>query len=502
MKKAVFVQTMRQGDENTIKGGVSSKELMLRAGKAIAESHDFSGKTAIVCGKGNNAGDGYVLATILQDKAQEVALFLVENSFSEDGKYYFDQCVNKNIPYEMLSEKTDLSGFDTVVDCLFGTGFRGEPTGCYRIAIEKINASDAFVLSADIASGINGDNGLGDCFVRSILTVTIGEYKPGLFLARGKDAAKKIIVADIGIKTENNNMFVSEDTDYKEFIQKREEYSHKGKFGYTAILGGCENYVGAVKLAASSLSALRAGGGVTRLIVGKNVYPYVAPIGVESTFFTLPTDEDGDMIFDEDKLSESIKGTKAVAVGMGWGKGKDNRKIVRYLVENYEGRLLIDADGLNALAYDTDVLLHKKGEIVLTPHLGEMSRLMCKTIAEIESDPIGAAKSFSSRYGVVTVLKGPTTIVTDGEETILVPKGCVGMATAGSGDVLSGILVGILGQDFDNILLSVAYATYLNGLSGEIAQQEKGDISLIASDTVAKIPEAIRCLRAKNEIKW
>lgn len=501
MRKVVFVQTQRDGDIATIRKGTPALELMKRAGEAVFSAHEFSGKTAIVCGKGNNAGDGYVLALLLQDSARECALFLVENAFSVEGKYYFDLCQRKKIPVEIMTEKTDLKGYDTVVDCLFGTGFKGTPKDEYKKAIEKINASGAFLISVDVASGINGDNGLGDVYVKSDLTVAIGDAKPGLFLGKGKDSAKRIIVKDIGIEAKNDKLFVAEDTDFSEFIQYRENYSHKGKYGYTAILGGCEKYVGAIKLAATALSALRAGGGVARLIVGKNVLPYVATIAVETTLFPLPTDEEGDMVFRPESLSESVRGTKAIAVGMGWGKGKNNFAILKHLIRTYEGPIIIDADGLNALASDVTVLQEKKGVVILTPHLGEMSRLTGRPVAAIEADPVCVARDFSARFGTITVLKGPTTIVTDGEEMILVQKGCAGMATAGSGDVLSGILAGVLGQSTKNIILSVAYATYLNGLSGEFAQEEVGDISLVSSDTVRHIPTAIRYLREKNRIK-
>ena len=182
------VETMRKSDAQTILNGVSGRTLMARAGKGIFESHVWRGPVAIVCGSGNNAGDGYVLALELSEASIPCTLFLISDRFSEDGKYYYDACIARGIPSVPFDAATELSEFSEVVDCIFGTGFSGCARGVARDAIEAINRSGAYVISADVNSGLSGDHGLGAVYVRSDLTVSIGTRKQGHFLGNAKDA--------------------------------------------------------------------------------------------------------------------------------------------------------------------------------------------------------------------------------------------------------------------------------------------------------------------------
>ena len=300
------------------------------------------------------------------------------------------------------------------------------------------------------------------------------------------------------MKKIEENVYNIENSDIKEIFKIRNPESNKGDFGYIGILGGCENYSGAIKLANMSATALRAGCGVVRLIIPKNIENFVAPYLLEQTMFTLDTDEKGNMIFDENKIKETLSKLKALAIGMGWGSGNDNEKILKYIIENYNIPLIIDADGINCLSkIDLNILKKYKGKIIITPHLKEFERISKVKIDEVKVNPIKYAKQFAKEYNVIVLLKGHTTIVTNGEDTYLVEKGCPGMATAGSGDVLSGILVGILGYNKPNIL-TVSAGAYLAGTAGEIAQEKYTDISMKASDTIECIPEAIKIIRIKN----
>ena len=300
------------------------------------------------------------------------------------------------------------------------------------------------------------------------------------------------------MKKIEENVYNIENSDIKEIFKIRNPESNKGDFGYIGILGGCENYSGAIKLANMSATALRAGCGVVRLIIPKNIENFVAPYLLEQTMFTLDTDEKGNMIFDENKIKETLSKLKALAIGMGWGSGNDNEKILKYIIENYNIPLIIDADGINCLSkMDLNILRKYKGKIIITPHLKEFERISKVKIDEVKVNPIKYAKQFAKEYNVIVLLKGHTTIVTNGEDTYLVEKGCPGMATAGSGDVLSGILVGILGYNEPNIL-TVSAGAYLAGTAGEIAQEKYTDISMKASDTIECIPEAIKIIRIKN----
>ena len=216
--------------------------------------------------------------------------------------------------------------------------------------------------------------------------------------------------------------------------------------------------------------------------------------------YPISNDKDNKMIFNKEEIDKSLEKIKALAIGMGWGNGKDNEKILTYILEEKNVPCIIDADGLNTLArMDLNILKKAKNKIILTPHLKEFERISKNPIETIKENPIELAIEFAKKYNVILLLKGSTTIVTDGDETYLVKKGCSGMATAGSGDVLSGILVGILGYNEPSCKI-IAAGAYLAGVSGELAQQKYTDISMKASDTIEMIPEVIKIIRSNDEL--
>lgn len=483
MRDVVSVRVMRGSDEYTIKYKTDSKTLMKRAGEAVFSAYDWKGKTAIVCGTGNNAGDGYVLAGLLKDKCR---LFLLKDKFSEDGKYYFDECVKMGVEYTFIDENTEFDLFDTIVDCIFGTGFKGEAEGLAKTVIDKINASGKYVISVDIPSGLNGDTGKGYSVV-SDLTVSIGTLKTGLILNQAKDKIKKLVNCPIGIDIIGEKYCLLEKEDFIGTIPERKNHSHKGTYGYTALWGGCDEYSGAVKLCNMSLAALKSGCGVNRLIVPESTAEGVMPYLLESTLFKMPH-MGGKTVFAPDKINEALQGIKALAIGMGWGASDEYKKILSYILKNFKLNLVIDADGLNTLSQMDMTILQKTAcRVCLTPHLKEFSRL--SGIA-IENITIESAKAFAKKYNVVLLLKGTATTVTDGENVYFVNTGCPGMATAGSGDVLSGILAGLMGY-LDCDIKSVALGAYIAGKAGEIAQSETNAVSMTASDTVRCIGKAI-----------
>ena len=231
----------------------------------------------------------------------------------------------------------------------------------------------------------------------------------------------------------------------------------------------------------------------------KSIEVSIAPYLLEQTMYPISNDEDNKMIFNKEEIHKSLEKIKALAIGMGWGSGKDNEKILAYILEEKNIPCIIDADGLNTLAnMDLNILKKAKNRIILTPHLKEFERISKNPIEKIKENPIELAIEFAKKYNVILLLKGSTTIVTDGDETYLVKRGCTGMATAGSGDVLSGILVGILGYN-EPSAKSITAGAYLAGVSGELAQQKYTDISMKASDTIEMIPEAIKRIRCNDE---
>lgn len=208
MVKTVSVETMRKSDAWTIANKIPSKELMRRAGEGIFKAALWKSPVGIVCGKGNNAGDGFVVALYLKRDGIDVDIILLADTFSEDGKYYYDQCVGECINVVKFEEGMSLKGYGTVLDCIFGTGFAGEPRGIYKEAIEAVNDSGAYVVSADINSGLNGDTGDGSTFVLSDLTVSIGDFKPGHFIGRAGQAMEERVNVDIGIEIQGEYILI------------------------------------------------------------------------------------------------------------------------------------------------------------------------------------------------------------------------------------------------------------------------------------------------------
>ena len=490
MITVVDTATMRRSDAETIAEGTSGRELMARAASGIFGSCRWQGPVGIVCGYGNNAGDGFALALLLQAAGIECEVILLAHRFSEDGAYFYGKCKENSVKMRDFAEKKELSGYAEVVDCIFGTGFHGSPEGEAREAIEAINRSGARVISVDINSGMNGDNGLSEVAVRSDLTVSIGSYKNGHFLGDAKDLIAEKCTIDIGIAIRGRQNHLIGREDVRECFPSRRQSSHKGSYGYVGILGGCREYAGAVKLANSAASALRAGCGVATLIIPESIYVGVAPYLLESTAALMP-DRDGRMQFEPETLDRHLQGKRALAIGMGWGSAPENAEILRHVLQNYDIPTVIDADGLNTLArMDRAILRESRCRVILTPHMGEMSRLTGKSVAEITADPIAAAETLARESGACVLLKGACTVVTDGETTYLVDRGSAGMATAGSGDVLSGVLVGMLGYA-EPTALTVAAAAYVTGRAGELADGRVNPISHIASDTVRALADAI-----------
>ena len=275
--------------------------------------------------------------------------------------------------------------------------------------------------------------------------------------------------------------------DIKDLFLKRDIEANKGDFGKVGILGGSIKYNGAVKLANMSLSTLRSGCGLVRVIVPKEIEEFVAPYLLEQTMYSYESLED---------IKKSISDLDVLAIGMGWDYDEEHLAILKYILNYFEGKMVIDADGLNALVGHLDLLKYSKASVVLTPHLKEFSRLTDLSIEEIKKDKINIAKKFALENQVILVLKGHTTIVTNGDYIYLCCCGVSGMATSGSGDVLSGILAGMLAyQNYD--LLTISGGVMLNGIAGEIAEEKNKDIGMIASDTIKCIPEAIKKIRSE-----
>ncbi|MCR5339096.1 MAG: NAD(P)H-hydrate dehydratase [Lachnospiraceae bacterium] len=487
------VENMRNSDAATIAGGIPGRELMLRAGKGIYAAVSWKAPVAVICGSGNNAGDGYVIASYLHDDGIPCEIILLSEKFSGDGAFYYQKCKEAGITVTLWQEGQSLRRFATIADCILGTGFHGSVRGNVQSVIEEINKSGAYVVSVDINSGLNGDTGMTDLCVHSDLTVSVGGFQPGHFLQMAKDVMKERVNIDIGIKPAKQSAFLIEEEDIAPIFRPRKNHSNKGTYGYVALIGGSEKYSGAIRLAGMANAAMRCGAGVAKLAVPRCIARDVLPLILESTAFPL-SDEEGEIAFAEEEIQSLTTNVKTVAFGMGIGTGKGAERVLLWLLENYKGRLIVDADGLTLLAaLPAEKIRSSACSLILTPHIKEFSRLTGESIDEILAAPVAKAQAYASDMGVTLLLKGPATIVTDGRTTYLTDRGCAGMATAGSGDVLSGVLSAVLSFGGD-CLLATAAGAYINGRAGELAQEEMGSVSMIASDTVAKIPKVIKQL--------
>lgn len=508
MIRVLSVDNMRKSDAHTIATKTPSKELMFLAGKSIYDNVTWKPPVAIVCGSGNNAGDGYVVTQLLHDNGIDCSIFMLSSRTSQDGRYYLEGCNERSVPVYNVEKDgiPSFAGFNTILDCIFGTGFKGDVKGPSAQMIQAINESSAYKVSVDINSGLDGDNGLSKLCVHSDLTVSIGDYKPGHFLNMAKDVMAKRINCDIGIEPVYEPYWLLQHEDFNGLFTPRSNYSNKGSFGYIALIGGSARYSGAIKLAAMANAAMRSGVGVVKVAAPKSLTQAIAPYILESTLFPL-SDDNGEVVFCKEELDELMRGVRTIAFGMGIGVTDQTTRMLLYMMENYRGTLIIDADGLNILSSLTKqnpaILKDANCSIVLTPHAKEFSRLLGKSIDDYMENPIEEAKLYARQNNAIVLLKGPTTIITNGKTMYLTDSGCPGMATAGSGDVLSGILAAIcswaptlvnLGNEHgkeDTLLLAVAAGSYINGRAGEIAQAKTNPISMTAGDTAGSIKDAI-----------
>ena len=489
MQKVLTVAQMSISDKCTIDGGVPSTELMRRVARAVFDSGEWKGKTAIICGKGNNGGDGLALACIMIDEGIYPDVYLI-GDMSKDGRYYYDILQDKG--YDRIYSIAECNyDFDIIVDCIFGTGFKGQPKGEYAQVIDKINASGAYKISVDIPSGLNGDNGRYVTCVQADETITVQYAKTGLYLNDGKDMTGKLSIIDAGIGLYAEGAEIVEEQDVVLLFPKRKYNAHKGTFGKSGIMGGCGNYLGAVKLANMGLCALRSGGGLNVIMTPQSHVDNILGTVMESTVIGMP-DEDGYFVFDRQSIDNALQGVDCLAIGMGMGnRYAENAKIIEYIVANYPIKVIIDADGLNSLALNVSMLKCAKAQIILTPHVKEMSRLCSKSVEEIHDDPIGIAKSFAEEYGVTVLLKGASSVITDGRQVYMTTNGGAELSKGGSGDTLSGVMLGMLSQGVPPIESAYSSA-YITAKVAKDLTQEYSEYGVLPSDVAREIRRIIK----------
>lgn len=482
MLKLFSAEQMRAADGYTIKNlGVPSQTLMQRAGVAIAEEvaevANADSKIIVVCGTGNNGGDGYVCARELMSRGFSVSVFAAESKI--DGARLSSDCQREKTQFGGTYAST-IDG-DIVVDCLFGTGLSRTIEGAFAEIIDEINASGAFVVSADIPSGLSSDSGLilGSA-VRADKTVAIGGLKLGHALADGPDMCGAVTVKDIGICTEHSHCaYAYEDGDIAALFPARRRNSHKGTFGKATLICGSALYPGAAVLAVSS--ALRSGCGYVDAVCCAEVKSAIVPRFPQTVF-----------------SQEPGLTSECIAVGMGCGVSQELYNEICRLLKDYSGTLIIDADGLNSLAkFGVGVLKDKCCNVIVTPHAKEFARLTDKKVGEVLADPVGNAVQFARTYGVITLLKGAGTVITDGVKTAINTRGCSAQAKAGSGDLLSGFMCGSIARGLSAFEGAVC-AAYVLGAAAELAAGEFTEWSVTAADITKNTGRAIKNITLCN----
>lgn len=468
MYKVLTNSQMREADAYTINiKGIPSKELMLRAGLAIADEVErvYLKRNAhtvlVVCGTGNNGGDGFVCAEELKKRNVAVKVYAIDGKLSAD-------CAREKSVYS--GEYSGVVAGDIIVDCIFGTGLAREITGKYAEIITAINNAKSYIISADIPSGISGDSGMVlGCAVRADLTVAIAEYKVGHFLSDGLDYCGKIVKKDIGITCPQTDFaIIYEENDLKTFFPKRARNSHKGTFGSANIIGGSEKYIGAAALAVNA--ALQSGCGYVKLTTAPEVKCSLAPVFPQ-------------VIFNETFDLEA----QCIAIGSGSGVSRELYDKIKYILLNYRGTLIIDADGLNSVSeYGVDTLNSKGCRVVITPHVKEFSRLTGKTVREILADPINCAQKFARDYGIIVVLKSASTVICDGEHTVVNVRGNTALSKGGSGDMLTGFMCGCIARGLTPFNGAIC-ATNSLGISAELSSELKTEYCVTADDIIKNL---------------
>ncbi|MEO0125854.1 MAG: NAD(P)H-hydrate dehydratase [candidate division WOR-3 bacterium] len=508
MRRVVNHQEMREIDQRAEKEfSIPSLILMENAGHEVVRilkdylRKELKGyKVWVFAGKGNNGGDGFVVARYLKNEKAEVKVFLFAKEEELKGDAQKNYEIIKKIGLEIIEIKEEKFSLpfekpDIVIDALFGTGFSGKPNPLYRKAIEFINNSDALVLSIDIPSGVSEKGKVEDIAVKANLTVTMGLIKDSLILFPGKKYVGRLAIADIGIPNflleKEGDKFLLEKEDIKKIFPQRIPEGNKGTFGKVLVIAGSLGFSGAASLTA--LSALRIGSGLVRLASLREIMPALEAKLTEVVKIPLPQEEEGSYSIKVIPIIDNyLKDTDVIALGPGIGTKEKTKEFLLSLLPKIEKPLVIDADGINNLIGELAILKKMKGAAILTPHPGELGRLLNLSPQEINENRIEVAKEFAIKYNIILVLKGaPTVIGTPEGKVFFNPTGNSGLASGGTGDVLTGFIAGLLSQGLDP-LNSALSGVYLHGLCADIGVKEKTEYAFIASDILDYLPLAIK----------
>jgi ADP-dependent NAD(P)H-hydrate dehydratase / NAD(P)H-hydrate epimerase len=518
--KVLSAAEMREVDRlTTVRCGIPGLTLMENAGASVAEFiaqrwPKFAQRRVVVlCGKGNNGGDGFVVARRLRESGAKPELYL----FAAPEEMQGDAATNCKRWQEvsgalhlvrnsgdLQDAKPALDSADIIVDALLGTGTRGAVDGPFAEAIEAVNKRRAPVRSAvvavDIPSGLVADTGeaMGAC-INAMYTITFTAPKTGMILGTAGDHTGQVLVRDIGSPPElieevgKSNVRWIDWREVSVFARPRRADANKGSYGHALIIAGSVGKSGAAVLA--SWAALRVGAGLVTVATPEPVLPIVAAHTPEIMTEPLPATDAGTISlrsFEYQRLEKLLKGKRALAIGPGLGTHDETQQFVRSVLGKRTVPIILDADGLNAFAGRAQELNNGNGALALTPHPGEMARLLSCGIPDVQAQRLEVARKSAADWNAVVILKGQQTVVAAPDGQVFVNStGNPGMGTGGTGDVLTGMLAGLTAQFGASPWVRVlAFGVYLHGLAGDIAYADSGEAPLLASDLIRAIPRA------------
>jgi ADP-dependent NAD(P)H-hydrate dehydratase / NAD(P)H-hydrate epimerase len=504
---------MREMDRQTIETfGLPGRILMENAGRGafrvLMDSFPdiCNQKVAVIAGRGNNGGDGFVIARYLAQSGIPVTVYLLSESklLQGDAAANFKLLGPLNIPVRECPDvkafnkfKKEIAHHQVIVDAILGTGLNSDVKGYFKTVIDYINSLNKDVLAVDIPSGLHTDTGqpCGIC-LQATVTATFAYPKIGHIVFPGVEYTGDLHIIDIGIPPyiaegvcPRQHLLTAESI--RNMIRPRPLNTHKGGAGHVLVVAGSIGKTGAAAMCA--LSALRSGAGLVTLGVPESLNSVVEPQALEIMTTPLPEITTG-ILSDEsfDAIMDLVSDKRCLAIGPGMGTAPETLRLVARLVKSCPIPLVIDADGLNNLAGNTDILKSKKTEIILTPHPGEMARLIGASPKDVQADRIRCARQFAEKFKVHVVLKGARTVIAHPDGHVYVnPTGNPGMASAGMGDVLTGMIAGFVSQEYSPSD-AAEIAVYLHGSAADHLAQTIGPFGYIASDVMADVPGAIK----------
>jgi len=521
--KIVSAEEMRAIDRATSERfGVASLTLMENAGAAVADyvlsHHATAGRIVVLCGKGNNGGDGFVAVRRLQEQGKNVQVILLADpgDLRGDAAVMFGKLPQPAIAVhsseELKSERVRQALLaDLYVDAILGTGFKPPVSGLYADAIAILNAGKVRVIAVDIPSGADADviGPQKGIIARADAVVTFTAPRPAHLFSTLTDGPT--VVAQIGSPREAVSsalqLNVITAADLAGLIGPRAEDSNKGNYGHVLVVGGSLGKAGAAAMA--GMAVLRAGGGLSTVATAKSALGAIANFHPELMTELLPETDAGTISSSADgRIRELAEGKDVIAIGPGISRDSQSAELVRALVTSLPSPMVVDADGLNAFEGRAAELNGKNKDrmLVITPHPGEMARLAGCSIAEVQGDRLGTARNFAREHKLTVVLKGYRTLVVqpDGEAWVNT-TGNPGMATGGTGDILTGIVAGMMAQHRKDAFKAVLAAVHLHGLAGDVMKAIVGEHSMVATDLLQGLPVAYRVMRQAAQdklVRW